>query len=143
MIEKSKITNVSQFLAINLFLITSIVVTPFFSFESINLPKFVVLVFFGCIALIQILLNLKVILPKLPMISRVIVFGMLATYFFVFILSNTPWQQQLFGRENRRNGLITYLCLVLLFIIFNGISYSKYIKVFVNNMQNNVFIIDF
>ena len=134
MIEKSKITNVSQFLAINLFLIASIVVTPFFSFESINLPKFVVLVFFGCIALIQIILNLKVILPKLPVISRVIVFGMLATYLFVFILSSTPWQQQLFGRENRRNGLITYLCLVLLFIIFNGISYSKYIKVFVNRI---------
>jgi hypothetical protein len=59
---------------------------------------------------------------------------MLATYFFVFILSDTPWQQQVFGRENRRNGLITYLCLILLFIVFNRVSYSKYLKVFLNRI---------
>jgi len=130
----TKINSISQVLALNLFLVASIVITPFYSFESINLPKFVVLVFFGCIALTQILLNAKVMISTLSIISRVIVIGMLATYFFVFILSDTPWQQQVFGRENRRNGLITYLCLILIFIVFNGISYSKYLKVFVNRI---------
>lgn len=130
---RPKTTFIDSF-ALNLFLFTSIVIAPFYLFESINLPKFVVLIFFGCIALFHVLFNFKETISRLPIISRIIVFGMLITYIFVFILSDTPWQQQVFGRDNRRNGLLTHLCLILLFIVFNGIAYSKYLKVFINRI---------
>jgi len=131
---KAEKQNIVQSYALNLFLVASVIVTPFYSFESINLPKFVVLIFFGCIAFIYILVNYKVTLSTLPKISRILILGFIATYLFVFIASDTPWQQQLYGRENRRNGLLTYCCLILLFIIFHSLPYVKYLKAFVNRI---------
>jgi O-antigen ligase len=133
-----------QSFALNLFLIASAVVTPFYSFESINLPKFVVLIFFGSVAFIYIFLNLRIILLTLPKISKVLIFGFIATYLIVFISSETPWQQQLYGRENRRNGLLTYFCLILLFIIFHSLPYAKYLKSFVFRIAfAGVFVISY
>ena len=134
MATKAEKQNIVQSYALNLFLVASVIVTPFYSFESINLPKFVVLIFFGCIAFIYILVNYKVTLSTLPKISRILILGFIATYLFVFIASDTPWQQQLYGRENRRNGLLTYCCLILLFIIFHSLPYVKYLKAFVNRI---------
>ena len=122
MVRLAKKQNIVHSLALNLFLIASAIVTPFYSFESINLPKFVALIFFGCIAFIYISVNYKVTLSTLPKNSRILVLGFIATYLFVFIASDTPWQQQLYGRENRRNGLLTYFCLILLFIIFHSLN---------------------
>jgi len=126
--------NIVQSFALNLFLIASAIVTPFYSFESINLPKFVVLIFFGCAAFIYVSLNFKRTLLTLPKISKILIFGFIATYLLVFTASDTPWQQQLYGRENRRNGLLTYFCLILVFIIFHSLPYKKHLKDFINRL---------
>jgi len=126
--------NLVESFALNLFLIASIVITPFYSFESINLPKFVVLIFFGCVALIYISINFKIVLFRLPKISILLLLGFIITYMVVFIASDTPWQQQLYGRENRRNGLLTHFSLILVFIIFHRLPYAKYLKKFVNRI---------
>ena len=142
MVRLAKKQNIVHSLALNLFLIASAIVTPFYSFESINLPKFVVLIFFGCAAFIFISLNFKTTLLRLPIISKILIFGFITTYLLVFITSDTPWQQQLYGRENRRNGLLTYFCLILLFIIFHSLPYAKYLKKFVNRIAfAGVFVI--
>ncbi len=144
MVTLTKKQNIVQSFALNLFLIASAVVTPFYSFESINLPKFVVLIFFGCTAFIYISLNLKITLLTLPKISKVLIFSFIATYLFVFIASDTPWQQQLYGRENRRNGILTYFCLILLFIIFHSLPYAKYLKNFINRIAfAGIFVISY
>jgi O-antigen ligase len=135
MVPLAKKQNIVHSFALNLFLIASAIVTPFYSFESINLPKFVALIFFGCTTFIFISLNLKTTLFTLPRISKILIFGFITTYFFVFIASDTPWQQQLYGRENRRNGLLTYFCLILLFIIFHSLPFAKYLKKFVNRIS--------
>ena len=135
MVTLAKKQNIVHSFALNLFLIASAIVTPFYSFESINLPKFVALIFFGCAAFIFISLNLKTTLFILPRISKILIFGFSTTYFFVFIASDTPWQQQLYGRENRRNGLLTYFCLILLFIIFHSLPFAKNLKKFVNRIS--------
>jgi len=142
MARLAKKQNIVHSFALNLFLIASAIVTPFYSFESINLPKFVVLIFFGCAAFIFISLNLKTTFLTLPRISKILIFGFIATYLFVFIASDTPWQQQLYGRENRRNGLLTYFCLILLFIIFHSFPFAKHLKKFVNRIAfAGVFVI--
>lgn len=120
--------------AVNLFLIASVLVTPFYSFESINLPKFVALIFFASMALIYLITNFKTTILNSSNISKVLIIGFLATFILTFALSDTPWQQQLYGRENRRNGLLTYLSLLLLFLIFHSLPYAKYLKVFINRI---------
>lgn len=142
MVRLAKKQNIVHSFALNLFLIASAIVTPFYSFESINLPKFVVLIFFGCAAFIFISMNLKTTLLRLPIISKILIFGFITTYLLVFIASETPWQQQLYGRENRRNGILTYFCLILLFIIFHSFPFAKYLKKFVNRIAfAGVFVI--
>ena len=144
MATKVEKQNIVQSYALNLFLVASVIVTPFYSFESINLPKFVALIFFGCIAFVYISVNYKVTLSTLPRISIILVLGFISTYLFVFIASDTPWQQQLYGRENRRNGLLTYFCLILLFIIFHSLPYVKYLKAFVNRIAfAGIFVISY
>jgi putative inorganic carbon (HCO3(-)) transporter len=130
----NKHQNFIQSFALNLFLIASVLVTPFYSFESINLPKFSALIFFASIALIYLSTNFKTTFLNLPNISKMLIFGFLATYILTFALSDTPWQQQLYGRENRRNGLLTYFSLLLLFLIFHSLPYTKYLKAFINRM---------
>jgi O-antigen ligase len=122
--EQSK--NLFNSLVINLFIFTSILITPFYTFESVNLPKFSVLVILGCIGFIFIMSNHKNILFQLPFLSKLIVLGFLITYFIVFISSDSPIHQQLYGRDNRRNGLITYLCLIIVFILFHTLQFEKY-----------------
>jgi putative inorganic carbon (HCO3(-)) transporter len=136
--------NIVQSFALNLFLITSVVVAPFYFFESINLPKFIVLIFFASIALIYILINFKIILSTLPGVSKLLIFGFLVTYIITFFLSETPWQQSLYGRENRRNGLLTYLSLLLLFVISHSLPYTKYLKAFINRIVfAGIFVISY
>ena len=122
--EQSK--NMFNTLVINLFIFASIIITPFYTFESVNLPKFSVLVILGCIGFIFIAVNSKNILLNLPFLSKVLVLGFLMTYFIVFISSDSPIQQELYGRDNRRNGLITYLCLIVVFIIFHTLQFDKF-----------------
>ncbi len=120
--------------ALNLFLIASVLVTPFYSFESINLPKFSALIFFASMALIYLITNFKTTFLNLPNISKILIIGFLATFILTFTLSHTPWEQQVYGRENRRNGLLTYISLLLLFLIFHSLPYTKYLKVFINRI---------
>jgi putative inorganic carbon (HCO3(-)) transporter len=120
--------------ALNLFLIASVLVTPFYSFESINLPKFSALIFFASMAFIYLITNFKTTFLNLPNISKILIIGFLTTFILTFTLSDTPWEQQLYGRENRRNGLLTYLSLLLLFLIFHSLPYAKYLKVFINRI---------
>jgi len=134
MVSMNKNKNIVQSFALNLFLITSAVVTPFYSFESINLPKFIVLIFFASTALLYLAINIKTSFFSLPKVSKIILIGLLSTYLLTFALSDTPWQQQLYGRENRRNGLLTYLSLLLLFLVFHSIPYLKHLKVFLNRI---------
>lgn len=72
---------------------------------------------------------------NLPYVSKILIFGFLFTYVITFTLSDSPWQQQLYGRENRRNGLLTYLSLLLLFLVFHLLPYTKNLKVFINRIS--------
>jgi O-antigen ligase len=126
MSQNKQSKNIFNTLVINLFLFASILITPFYTFESVNLPKFSALVILGCIGFIFIAINSKNILFHLPFLSKMLVLGFLMTYFIVFISSDSPIQQELYGRDNRRNGLITYLCLIVVFIIFHTLQFDKF-----------------
>ena len=126
MSQNNQSKNLFNSLVINLFLLTSILITPFYTFESVNLPKFSVLVIISCIGIIFIASNFKNMLFQLPFLSKILVLGFLITYLIVFVSSDSPIEQQLYGRDNRRNGLITYLCLITVFILFHTLQFEKY-----------------
>jgi len=141
MLQNKQSKNMFNSLVINIFPFASILITPFYTFESVNLPKFSVLVILGCIGFIFIMSNFKNILFYLPFLSKILVLGFLITYFIVFVSSDSPIEQQLFGRDNRRNGLITYLCLITTFILFHTLQFEKYKRKIVHRIAlSGIFI---
>lgn len=141
MLQNKQSENMFNFLVINILPFASILITPFYTFESVNLPKFSALVILGCIGFIFIMSNFKNILFYLPFLSKILVLGFLITYFIVFVSSDSPIEQQLFGRDNRRNGLITYLCLITTFILFHALQFEKYKRKIVHRIAlSGIFI---
>jgi O-antigen ligase len=121
-------------LSLNLIPVASIVVTPFYSFESVNLPKFVVLTVVSCILLIYLIYNLGYILSNLTKTVKFLVLSFFINFAIVFAFSDTPWQQQLYGRENRRLGLIVFISLIIIFVTFAQIKNLRNQRFFVERI---------
>lgn len=126
----------SRYLPILLFSIT-IVVTPWFSSDPINTPKFLLLTIAGTICCGLLIQNYRVLLGGNPeskillVLSGLFVFGLVAS----FQGSDLDWREQFFGTSGRNTGLISYLSLifVLLAVIFFYSSnlFSKFLSVLV------------
>ena len=127
-------TSFVQSFALNLFMFASLAITPFYSFEAVNLPKFTVLVTFGSIALVYLIRNIKSVFSKVGIFSKIFLFTFVVCMAVSFFSSETPWVQQVYGREGRRNGVLTFISLLLLFIIFHEISIERFKKVFLNRI---------
>ena len=134
MSRKNTEFNLIQNLALNLIPLTSILITPFYSFESVNLPKFVCISTIGFISLIYLILNFKFASSKLSTTLKIIIFGFIVNFIIVYLSSDTPWQQQLYGRENRRLGLIFFVSVLLIMVVFSQIDYQNKKKAFVGKL---------
>jgi O-antigen ligase len=126
--------NLIQSFALNLFPVTSILITPFYSFESVNLPKFVLLVIFSGFAIIYLFGNFKQVKSTVGIYSRIFLIGFLISMVITFFSSETPWVQQMYGREGRRNGALTFLSLLIVFVIFHQINFEKFKKIYSNKI---------
>jgi O-antigen ligase len=121
--------NLVQKISINLFLFVAVAISPFYNIDSISLPKFVLLASYGFIGMIYIIFNLPQFVNYLNSTIKLISLGLLLCIFLSFFSSQSPKVQLIFGRDGRYNGMITFLSLVILFVISATISlsYSNYI----------------
>jgi O-antigen ligase len=127
--------------ALNLFLLASLAIAPFYSFEAVNLPKFTILITFGSIALVYLIRNIKLVFSRVGIFSKIFLVTFVICLSISFFSSETPWVQQLYGREGRRNGVLTFISLLLVFIIYHEISIEKFKKVFLNRIAISGIII--
>lgn len=130
--------NLVQKISLNLFLFVAVGISPFYNIDSISLPKFVLLASYGFIGIIYILFNLPQFAIYLNSTIKLISLGLLICLFLSFFSSQSPKVQLIFGRDGRYNGMITFLSLVILFVISATINlrYSNYIlKSFVISMM--------
>ena len=119
----------SKILSVTL-LLTTVSITPWFSYDSINLPKFTALVVGGSFLLFG-LTNYKrmIIFKKL----RVIILSVL---FFVFwslityLKSDMNKLEGFYGIDGRRTGFITYLFLSVIFLSALFLSGEKQNKTY-------------
>jgi len=117
-IRKSE--NLVDIFAINLFFLVAISISPWYSYDSFNIPKITLLVMFGAIGSIQILANFKfAFLFKNNAIKVISIFSILS-FLITLIKSNAPMVQQIYGREGRSNGLLAYVSLIIIFVYFSN-----------------------
>ncbi len=114
-----------------LFLIIPLAISPF-SLDAFMVPKVTIFVVYGCIALFYLALNFKKIHLNTDLRLKILFLLFFSVFIFSFFLSKTPWEQQLYGREGRNNGLIVFISLLLLMILSAQINIFNF-KQKINN----------
>jgi O-antigen ligase len=96
--------------------ITTLGVTPFYSYDPINVLRASTLLVFGSISLGVLLTNFKILLSK--EIRTILILSVLFLLWIVFasVNSNMGITDILFGVTGRNTGLLTYLSLILLML---------------------------
>ena len=103
-------------LAATLFL-TTIIITPWFSFDSINIAKFSILSIGGSILCIQLLVFRKSFFRKEFKTLVVILSVFLIWQLVAFFNSNMNYIEGLFGVDGRKTGILTYFFFGVIFYI--------------------------
>lgn len=117
-VKQNKIKQVSLLI----FPVVLIVITPWYSFDSINIPKFTALVSYGFVGTFFIALNIKTVISQLSIISKFSVILFTLALLISFIFSETPVVQQIYGVEGRNHGILTMLSLYVIYIIYELFS---------------------
>jgi|1048.fasta_scaffold27342_1 O-antigen ligase len=96
--------------------ITTLGVTPFYSYDPINVLRASTLLVFGSISLGVLITNFKILLSK--EIRTVLILSVLFLLWIVFasVNSNMGITDILFGVTGRNTGLLTYLSLIILMV---------------------------
>lgn len=98
-------------------------ITPWASYDPINLPKFAFLVTAAAIVMSVLVLDFRFLLNSqyraLVIVSAVFAFDLI----LVLLVSASPFNQQFFGTSGRNTGFLTYLAL-LIFFLATAISFG-------------------
>ena len=99
-----------------LILVTT-VITPFFSYDPFNIPKFALIVVFASVATLLMILNRKNIFSNLhiPILTCSIFF--LAWALLSSIFSSTNMTETFYGVTGRQTGFLTYASFIAIFIL--------------------------
>ena len=93
---------------------TALFMTPQFSYDPINIPKFSVLVTIGFIVLFLLISESRTILKNLPRFFIIASLVFLAQMSLVLIFSGSPFSQQFYGVIGRHTGYLAYFSLVII-----------------------------
>ena len=106
--------------------IVTLVLTPWWNVDSLVIPKLIVLFAVGTYYLPYLLFNYKEIFKtkKLVALSAISLL-ILLQYIFVMLLSESPIEQQIYGKTGRGLGLITEASLLILMITVALLSRYK------------------
>lgn len=96
-------------------LVTTLIITPTFSYDPINIPKFASLLIFSSGLLTMIILNRSVLILKSRQnVLRIIWIFFAWSIFSFFFTSNKT--ESLYGVTGRQTGLLTYTSFLIIFL---------------------------
>jgi O-antigen ligase len=127
---KSSFVSTRITLAATLFL-TTIIITPWISFDSINIAKFSVLSIGGSILCIQLLVFKKSFFKKEYIPLAVILSAFLIWQLVAFANSNMNYLEGFFGVDGRKTGILTYFFFGVIFYISCVLSSQRQSRNFV------------
>ena len=100
----------------------TLAVSPYKSYDPINVPKFSLLVVGSTVLGVLLLANKFSESFKLPRILAILLILFVLQLFIVLLTSKAPINQQIFGTFGRNTGLITYLSFVVVLIAAFNVS---------------------
>jgi O-antigen ligase len=112
----------------------SVITTPIFSADPINLPKASLLAVCGFAILGLVLPNFRGLTSSLNISYLVVIFIFLVQTLIVLIYSGAPFDQQFYGVLGRNTGFLTYISLVLVSVAAALIANKNNVKKFLYSL---------
>lgn len=101
-----------------------IAISPWQTMDSINLPKFLILVTAASALFALSIFDRKhSLLRSVPKSALIIFVGLLTSFALTLVTSGAPFVQQLYGVNGRNTGFISYVSLLVIWLV--AIAYSK------------------
>ena len=119
---------------------TALFMTPQFSYDPINIPKFSVLVTIGFIVLFLLISESRTILKNLPRFFIIASLVFLAQMSLVLIFSGSPFSQQFYGVIGRHTGYLAYFSLVIISLGAAVVTNDKNSEKFVYGLIGSGFV---
>jgi hypothetical protein len=95
---------------------TTLAISPWASFDPINVPKLVVMAVGGFITLAALLANRKVIFASEHKTVKILFLLFVLDLFLVLVIAGTNPYQEFFGTFGRATGFVAYLSLAALLL---------------------------
>ncbi len=125
-VESSAIGRVIGWTAI----VATVAITPWATFDPINVPKLAIIVFGGFITLAALLVNAKALITRrhrtVLIVSGLFVLDLTLVFFF----AGTNPYQEFFGTYGRATGFVAYIALTALFVGAVVIASDKFVSRF-------------
>jgi len=125
-VESSAIGRVIGWTAI----VATVLVTPWATFDPINVPKLAVIAFGGFITLAALLVNAKALITRRHRTVLVVSGLFVLDLTLVFFFAGTNPYQEFFGTYGRATGFVAYIALTALFIGAVVIASAKFVSSF-------------
>ena len=111
-------------------IVATVLVTPWATFDPINVPKLAVIAFGGFITLAALLVNAKALIARrhrtVLIVSGLFVLDLTLVFFF----AGTNPYQEFFGTYGRATGFVAYIALIALFLGAVVIASAKFVSSF-------------
>jgi O-antigen ligase len=115
-------------------MVATVLVTPWATFDPINVPKLAVMAVGGCITIGALLINAKFLFTRrhrtVLVLSGLLVLDLILVFFF----AGTNPYQEFFGTYGRATGFVAYIALTALFIGAVVIASAKFVSSFARTL---------
>jgi len=115
-------------------IVATVLVTPWATFDPINVPKLAVMAVGGCITIGALLINAKFLFTRrhrtVLVLSGLLVLDLILVFFF----AGTNPYQEFFGTYGRATGFVAYIALTALFIGAVVIASAKFVSSFARTL---------
>lgn len=122
----------------------SLLITPSYSYEPVDLPKLLLLVTLGGLLFGFILNNIKFLINGPYRLISILLVLLSLNFLVLLIIGDAPFNQQFYGAFGRNTGFLAYFSLVLVFI--GGIISSQKSKlqsfmflIFITGLANSIY----
>jgi O-antigen ligase len=95
--------------------LVTVVISPWLSYEGIDLPKLSTLVLCAAILVALLLSDFRIVLDSRYRISVILSAIFKIDLLLVLFSSSSPFNEQFFGANGRNTGYLTYVCLLVVF----------------------------
>jgi O-antigen ligase len=111
-----------------------IAISPWQTLDSINLPKFLILVTAaGALLALSVSDRKHAILKSVPRSALIVFVGIITSLVLTLLTSGAPYVQQLYGVNGRNTGFIAYTSLLVIWLVAIGHSQDLLIEKVVKN----------